>query len=104
MLFGGRIFREKLVEYAFAGHKNKRNIYFNFALNVTRGCDCEPLPMRGVIPDIGIFASLDPVAVDAACLAEAAKRGKRFKGGEQLHYAEKIGMGETSYQLIELPL
>ena len=102
MLFGGKLFREKLVEYAYAGHRGKRNIYLNFALNVTRGCDCEPLPMRGVIPDIGIFASLDPVALDSACLAEAAKCGKRFKGGEQLRYAEKIGMGETAYELITL--
>ena len=102
MLFGGRSFREKLVEYACAGHRGKRNIYLNFALNVTRGCDCEPLPMRGVIPDIGIFASLDPVAIDSACLAEAAKRGRRFKGGEQLHYAEKIGMGKTAYELVTL--
>ena len=102
MLFGRRIFREKLVEYAYAGHRGKRNIYLNFALNITRGCDCEPLPMRGVIPDIGIFASLDPVALDAACLAECARRGKRFKGGEQLHYAEKIGMGSTAYELVAL--
>ena len=90
------------MEYAYAAHHGKRNIYLNFALNVTRGCDCEPLPMRSVIPDIGIFASADPVAIDAACYDRAAQRGKRFRGREQLAYAEKIGMGEMRYRLFEI--
>ena len=102
MLFGANLFREKLVEYAFAASKGKKNIYINFALSVTRGCDCEPLPMRACVPDIGIFASADPVAIDQACLDAVEKAGKKFKGGEQLAYAEKIGMGSRKYELIEI--
>lgn len=101
-LFSGKNFREKLVEYAYAAHHGKRNIYLNYALSITRGCDCEPLPMRTCIPDIGIFASLDPVAVDQACLDAAEKAGKKFKGAEQLVYAEKVGMGSRKYTLIKI--
>ena len=101
-LFKGKFFREKLVEYAFAGHKNKRNIYINFALNITRGCDCEPHPMRKISKDIGVFCSLDPVAIDRACL-DALKANKiKFKGTEQLDYAEKIGMGSNTYELVTI--
>ena len=102
MLFGKNSFREKLVEYAYAAHHGKKNIYLNFAMNVTRGCDCEPLPMRACIPDIGIFASTDPVAIDQACLDAAEKAGKKFSGSEQLAYAEEIGLGSRKYELIEI--
>jgi uncharacterized Fe-S center protein len=58
--------------------------------------------MRACIPDIGIFASTDPVAIDQACLDAAEKAGKKFKGSEQLAYAEKIGLGSRKYELIEI--
>ncbi len=101
-LFRGRFFREKLAEYALAAHKDKQNIYINFALNITRGCDCEPRSMRPCVPDIGIFASTDPVAVDTACWEASARLGKTWKGAEQLAYAEKIGLGSRSYHFIEI--
>ena len=80
MLFGKQIFREKLAEYAYAGHHGKRNIYLNFVADVTCGCDCEPRKMFPCIPDVGVFASLDPVAVDAASYSAALKFGKKFNG------------------------
>ena len=101
-LFKGRFFREKLVEYAFAGHKGKKNIYINFALNITRGCDCEPHPMRKISRDIGVFCSLDPVAADRACIDALKERKVKFKGVEQLDYAERIGMGSNEYELVTL--
>ena len=70
-------------------------------MNITRGCDCEPHPMPRCIKDIGVFASTDPVAIDQACLDFAAKAGKKFRGAEQLQYAEKCGLGSTEYTLIE---
>ncbi|UKI34683.1 MAG: DUF362 domain-containing protein [Lentisphaeria bacterium] len=79
-LFGGRFFREKLAEYACASSRGKRHIYLNFALNITKGCDCEPHAMKPVLPDIGLFLSSDPVAVDAACWDAAARLGKSFRG------------------------
>ena len=101
-VFKGRFFREKLVEYAFAGHKGKKNIYINFALNITRGCDCEPHPMRKISRDIGVFCSLDPVAADRACIDALKERKVKFKGVEQLDYAERIGMGSNEYELVTL--
>ena len=101
-LTGGKIFREKLVEYALAAHNGKKNVYINFALNVTSGCDCEPHPMRKCVDDIGVFASIDPVAVDRACYDAVAAQGKRFRGAEQLAYAEKLKLGSTQYEIVEL--
>ena len=103
-LFKGKFFREKLVEYAYGACQNKQHLFLNFAMNITRGCDCEPLPMKACIDDIGIFASLDPVAVDQACWDMAANQGKKFKGVEQLAYAEKIGLGKRAYELVTLTL
>ncbi|MBQ9775325.1 MAG: DUF362 domain-containing protein [Lentisphaeria bacterium] len=98
-LFKGKFFREKLAEYAYASSHGKNHIYINFALNITGGCDCEPRPMRCVAPNIGIFASTDPVAIDAACYDAVKKTGKAFKGYDILEYAQRIGVGSMQYQL-----
>lgn len=102
MLFRKDDFREKLVEYALASHKGRSNIYLNFAINITKGCDCEPHPMLRTMNDIGILASTDPVAVDAACWDLCAARGTKFKGAEQLDYVEKLGLGSRTYDLITI--
>ena len=102
MLFRKSDFREKLVEYALAAHQGRRNIYMNFAMSITKGCDCEPRPMLAAIPNIGIFVSTDPVAADAACYDACVRSGLKFKGGEQLAYAEKLGLGSRDYNLITL--
>ena len=101
-LFKGNSFREKLVEYAYAAQINKKNIYINFAMNITKGCDCEPKKMKPIMDDFGIMVSTDPVAIDKACYDITKKRGKAFKGFDQLAYAEKIGLGLQNYDLIEL--
>lgn len=103
-VFRGKFFREKLVEYALAAHSGRKNIYFVFALNITRGCDCEPVPMFKTMKDIGVFVSTDPVAADTAAWDATAANGKKFKGYEQLVYAEKIGLGSRNYQLETLSL
>lgn len=95
------IFKEKLMEYAYAAQKDKRNIYLNFAMNITKGCDCEPKKMKPIMEDIGIYVSTDPVAIDKACYDAVKEKGKTFKGYEQLSYAETIGLGSTHYTLIE---
>jgi uncharacterized Fe-S center protein len=98
----GNPFLEKLVEGAYAAAKGKRNIYLNFAVNITRGCDCEPRKMKPVMEDMGIFASTDPVAIDKACFDMALERGKKFRGGKAFPYAESIGLGSSSYTLFDL--
>lgn len=103
MVFKRSSFHEKLMEYALAAHLNKQNIYMNFAMNITRGCDCEPRKMKPLMDDFGIFVSTDPVAVDKVNYDMVKERGKTFKGAAQFEYAEKIGLGTTDYELIEIP-
>ena len=98
-------FYERLVEYAFAAAKGKSFIYITFAFNITRNCDCEGHNMQPIAKDIGIFASMDPVAIDQACLDILDKNeGRRVfrKGRYTLQYAEKIGLGSRQYDLVEL--
>jgi uncharacterized Fe-S center protein len=98
-------FSERLAEYALAAQQGKNNIYITFAFNITRGCDCEGRNMKPIIDDIGIFASLDPVAIDKACLDMADKLNNRMvfkRGRKTLEYAEKIGLGTQNYELTEL--
>jgi uncharacterized protein len=102
MLGIGNPFQEKIVEYAYAAQKGKNNIYMNFVMSVTRGCDCEPRKMKPLLEDIGILASLDPLALDQACFDLAKKRGKTFRGKRVLEYAEEIGLGSRQYNLITL--
>ena len=52
--------------------------------------------------DIGIFISTDPVAIDKACYDIVEERGKKFRGFKQFEYAEKICLGSTKYELIEV--
>ena len=47
------------------GSENIR--YINFALDIPLMCDCVPNPGMAVVPDLGIFGSADPVAIDKAC-------------------------------------
>lgn len=98
-------FYERLAEYAYAAQKDKSNIYITFAFNITKGCDCEGHSMKPFAPDLGIFASTDPVAIDKACI-DALDRIKWKKvisrGRHTLDYAESIGLGSQKYELIEI--
>jgi uncharacterized Fe-S center protein len=98
----GNPFIEKLVEGAYAAQKGKHNIYMNFAMSITAGCDCEPKKMKPLMNDFGIFISTDPVAIDKACYDMAKERGRTFRGYKTFAYAEQIGMGSTAYALHEI--
>jgi len=98
----GNPFIEKLIEGALAAQKGKKNIYINFAMNITPGCDCEPKKMKPLMDDFGIFISTDPVAIDKACYDMAEKQGKRFRGRSIFSNAESIGLGSAAYTLHEI--
>lgn len=102
--YHGRVFLERMAEYALAAVKGKTNIYLTFALSIVENCDCDGMEMTPIYDDLGIFASTDPVVIDKACLDLLAKReGKKpFAGEEVFAYAEKIGLGSSNYQLIKL--
>ncbi|MBF0548800.1 MAG: DUF362 domain-containing protein [Candidatus Riflebacteria bacterium] len=96
-------FTARLAEYAFSAQLRKKNLYLNFGIDITEGCDCEFRKMVPFLPDIGIFASVDPVAIDQACLdkMDMVTGKKVFKRGrETLDFAEKLGMGMKKYDLI----
>jgi len=121
--------QEKMAEYSCAALSNKkgRSFFLNFVMNVTPDCDCLPSSGRYVIPDFGILASLDPVAIDTAaadiiCSSPAIKENldnKKFDKKQaskdnfravnpgldwkvQLDYAEELGLGTKKYELIEV--
>ncbi|MDK2890270.1 MAG: uncharacterized protein PWR21_902 [Methanoculleus sp.] len=121
-----RPFIERLCEYALGAVRGKpgRVGYINFLLNITPDCDCVPWSDAAIVPDIGILASTDPVAIDHASLdlinseqgvartllmENLAPGEDKFKGvwnytdGEyQIAYAAGIGLGHASYRLIEV--
>ncbi|MGA2775862.1 MAG: DUF362 domain-containing protein [Candidatus Omnitrophota bacterium] len=89
----------------------KRSAFFNFAVKITKECDCLAKDDPRIAPDIGIFASLDPVSVDKASLDSVNKACSKdiFQelhpqrdGTIQLKYANSLGLGNLDYELIEL--
>ena len=93
--------------------QNKPIIYITVANALSLDCDCDANQGDPVMSDIGIFASLDPVAndqafIDAIWAAEDAgakdlrERIDSLEGRAILPYAEKLGLGTTKYDLVEL--
>ncbi len=120
-------FMERMVEYAYGAVKNKKGKvgYINFLMNITPDCDCLPWSDRPIVPDIGILASSDPVALDAASYDLVNQEngfenshlhknhqhgGDKFQGvwdevdgRVQIQYGEAVGLGNADYELIKLP-
>ncbi|MEJ2746252.1 MAG: DUF362 domain-containing protein, partial [bacterium] len=105
--------QDKMVEYSLAALKDKegRAAFFNFAIKITQECDCWGENNPIVAPDVGILASLDPVSIDKASydLVNKACGKDIFReihpkpdGMKQLRHAEKIGLGNIDYELVEL--
>ncbi len=101
--------QEKIVEYAYGAVKGKACGYFNFITDVSPACDCYPHNDPPVVPDLGVLASDDPVALDQASLDlvnQAAGRDifrelyPQTDGNIQLAYAEQIGLGSRKYGLV----
>ena len=96
----------------FGGHI----IYINVLNNMSVDCDCDGHPAKPELQDMGIMASLDPVAVDQACLDKVfnyqgkpgddnkplIQRINRQHGTYIIEYAEKIGLGSKKYELISI--
>ena len=91
-------------------------IYINVMNNMSVDCDCDGTPAKPELQDMGIMASLDPVALDQACLDKVMNyKGKpgddnkpliqrinRQHGAYITDYAEKIGLGSKTYTLINI--
>ncbi|OUJ18731.1 putative Fe-S center protein [Methanonatronarchaeum thermophilum] len=96
--------QEKIVEYAYAALKNKKTYHINVLLNITELCDCVNKPQKPIIQDIGILASNDIVSIDQASIDLTGKKfiPENINPEHQTNYAEKIGLGEKKYELIEI--
>lgn len=109
----GEALQEKMAEYALAVLKEKKakSCFINFALRINQECDCWGKENPRIAPDVGILASLDPVAIDKASYDMVNKAcGKdifreahpKQDALKQIRHSEKIGLGSTDYDLIEL--
>lgn len=112
------LFLESMAAAAQAVHEyfNGRVIYINVMNNMSVDCDCDGHPAKPELKDMGIMASLDPVAVDQACLDKVfeykgmpgddnkplIQRINRQHGTYITDYAEKIGLGSKKYELINI--
>ncbi len=109
------VLQKSIAEHALGVFRGKKGriACFNFLMSVTKDCDCFDTPdMERIVDDIGIAASTDPVALDKATLdltqKKAGKKLANLIGNDKLdpHYqiehAERIGLGSSSYELIEI--
>ena len=95
-------------------YMGKENIiYINVANRLSVDCDCDAHPHEPEMADIGIFASLDPVAIDQACVdavyhspdpgkAVLIERMESRNGIHTVVCAEKLGIGTREYKIVNL--
>ncbi|MFH1679721.1 MAG: DUF362 domain-containing protein [Candidatus Eisenbacteria bacterium] len=109
----GAELQERIVEHAAALIREKpgRIAYVTSALSITKDCDCLDAPQEPLCEDIGILASRDPVAIDAAALRLIRERTGRtlesmsyphHDGWAQIRYAEGLGLGRSDAKIVTL--
>ncbi len=106
------VFQERIAEYAKGITNYKKNIiYINVLANISKSCDCDSWAPKPFMDDIGILASTDIVAIDNASYDLIDKEHKcedtfqkhvSVSGRKHINYAQKIGLGNMEYELIEL--
>ena len=112
----------KIAEYTKAVLDGRPHFLISLVRDVSPFCDCYDNNDIPIVPDVGMFASFDPVALDLAC-AEAVMRQPIVPGSElhkanrpgmdhftatspnsswrsQIEHGKKIGLGQDSYELI----
>jgi uncharacterized Fe-S center protein len=101
------VFGERMVDVAkFVLSQFKNKFFITFAFDITQECDCistDKDPM--IIPDFGIFASTDVVALDQAVVAMAGDNKFLKAHAAYQHmfdYAQKAGLGSLEYRLVEI--
>ena len=114
----------KMAEYTKAVISGRPCFYVSLVCDVSPYCDCYSLNDIPIVPDIGMFASFDPVAIDRACVdavnAAEPVKGSMLDKAEKKHHdhfknvspdtewesalehAEKIGIGTNEYELINI--
>ena len=119
----------KMAEYAQAVCQDRPCFHVNLAMDISPNCDCHGENDAPILPNIGMFASLDPVAIDQACVDACQKTAPNPNSQlsdnlakpdwnhhhdhfmdsnpnvhwkETLEHAEKIGLGTREYELVKL--
>ena len=88
-------------------------VYINVMKNMSVDCDCCAVAEDPCIADIGVLISLDPVAIDQACLdlvyasddpgkAQLIKRIETRNGVHTIEAAAQLGIGSREYELVEV--
>lgn len=113
-------FLESMAAAAQAVHdyfgNGERILYINVMNNLSVDCDCDAHPADPKMKDIGILSSLDPVALDQACLdlvfsvkpsdgddnGPLIERIRSRHGTHTVDYAEQIGLGSRKYILVSI--
>ena len=117
------ILNYKIAEYTKAVIDGRPSFHINLVIDVSPFCDCHAENDAAIVPDVGFFASFDPVALDVACadavnaqpaisnslLGEAEQDDDHFHAVSPtthwkscVEHAEKIGIGTMEYELIEV--
>ena len=118
------ILNRKMAEYALAVVKDRPQFHVSLVMDISPYCDCHGENDAPILPDVGMFASFDPVALDQAC-ADACLKQEPIRNSRltemphvcddhfinsypetdwrsQLSHGEKIGLGTREYELIEV--
>lgn len=96
---------------AVADHCGENILYINVMNNLSVDCDCDSNPANPEMGDVGILASLDPVALDKACVDQVyasidhgkihlVERMESRNGIHTLVHGESIGLGSQQYELV----
>lgn len=114
----------KMAEYTKAVVNGRPAFHISLVMDVSPFCDCHGENDAPIVPDVGMFASFDPVALDQACVdavnAQPVSRGSLLEEVEHVHHdhftdvspdtnwksclehAEKLGLGTREYELIQI--
>ena len=116
----------KIAEYTKAVVDGRPCFHISLVIDVSPNCDCRPENDMAIVPNVGMFASFDPVALDMACVdavnAQTPLRGSAADDAhakahvhdhfQRLHpdtnwrscleHCEKIGIGTREYELIKI--
>ena len=119
----------RIAEYAKAVVDGRPQFHISMVMDISPNCDCHEENDAPILPDVGMFASFDPLALDQACVDACMKceplpdsqlgehlRDPHFEDHHDhftnstpesewqscLSHAEKIGLGTRAYELIQL--
>lgn len=118
------ILNRKIAEYSYAVLKDRPNFHISLVVDVSPNCDCHSENDIPIVPNVGMFASFDPVALDVACADAVNKQqvlpGSVLSEGPLTHndhftdshpetnwkscieHAVKMGIGSSEYELVTI--